>query len=118
MKYFVIILVLIVVTNLPPVKWLAGEEDIMYSNATGTFTFDELNYTGRNYQLCIDNFEAFKRIDKKDTVLYRISSKNVFKVWRWSDYLFKGKYTLPYKSWQEIESQRGPVQNKTAFQNF
>jgi hypothetical protein len=117
-KVLILIIISIGVLNLPPIKWITGPDDIMYSNAGGTFTFDEANSTGRNYQLCIDNFNAFKETNKKDTTLYRITSIYILKFWRWADYLTKEKYKLPHKSWKEIEDIRGPISNKTAWQAF
>lgn len=115
---FVFILIVIVVINLPPMKWIFGREDILYSNANGTFTFNEINYTGRNFELCMDNFQAFKSINKRDTMLYRVTPKNALKLWRLGDYLIDSRYKLPYKSWKEIESLRGPISSRTAFQAF
>jgi hypothetical protein len=117
-KYLIIFVIFIVVLNIPPIKYITGPDDILYSNANGTFTFNETNFTGRNYGLCIDNFNAFKIDNKKDTILYRITEMNFAKIWRWGDYLTKEKYELPYKSWQEIEFIRGPVVNRTGFQAF
>lgn len=111
------VIILIVLVNLPPIKWLTGE-DLLYSNATGTFTFDEVNYKGRNFELCMVNWYAFKSSVKKDTTLYRVTTINVLKFWHWADYLFKEKYRLPYKSWTEIDNIRGPIRNKTGWQNF
>jgi hypothetical protein len=111
------LIIFIVVINIPPVKYITGPDDILYSNANGTFTFNEANFTGRNYSLCIDNFNAFKSVNKKDTILYRISHMNIAKIWRWGDYLTKEKYKLPYKAWKEIEGIRGPIV-KTSWQAF
>lgn len=117
-KIVLFIVLLVIIINLPPAKWLFGQDDLFYSNANGTFTFDEVNYTGRNYKLCLENFQAFKSINKKDTLLFRITPKNVLKFWRWGDYLTKEKYKLPYKPWTEIEAVRGPIGNRTAWQSF
>lgn len=117
-KVLVFILIAIVIINLPPTKWIFGREDILYSNANGSFTYDEVNYTGRNFDLCMDNFQAFKSISKTDTVLYRITPINILKIWRLGDYLIDKRYKLPYKPWKEIETVRGPVVNKTGFQAF
>ena len=72
----------------------------------------------RNFELCMVNWHAFKSIVKKDTTLYRLTKINVLNFWLWADYLFKEKYRLPYKSWKEIDNIRGPVRNKTGWQNF
>lgn len=117
-KIFFFIVIAIIIINLPPVKWSFGREDILYSNANGTFTYNEVNYTGRNFELCMDNFNAFKSKNINDTVLYRVTPINILKVWRWADYLTKEKYKLKYKSWEEIEAKRGPITNKSNWQAF
>jgi hypothetical protein len=117
-KAILVVIILIIIVNLPPVNGLTGHDDLLYSNANGSFTFDEANYAGRNFQLCMDNFQAFKSTGKKDTLLFRVTPRNVFKFWRWRDYLTKEKYNVPYKSWKEIELVRGPVGNRSAWQAF
>ncbi|MCS3801060.1 hypothetical protein [Niastella sp. OAS944] len=117
-KVIILIIIVVVLSNLPPLKWIVGPDDILYSNASGSFTFNELNYAGRNYQLCIVNFEAFKSVHKEDTLLFRITPINIFKFWRWNEYLTNDKYKLHYKSWKEIETKRGPLVNKTNWQAF
>jgi hypothetical protein len=100
------------------IKFLAGREDVLYSNGNGTFTFDEDNVTGRDYKLCIRNFAAYKAENKHDTILYRLTPKEPYKFWRWIDYLSMEKYRLPFKDWRTIEAVRGPVENKTNWQAF
>lgn len=117
-KAIILVLIFIVVLNIPPIKWFVGSEDIMYSNINGSFTFVEANYAGRNYKLCIENFQVFKSNNKTDTVLYRISPINVLKIWRWFDYIMKDKYGLPYKAWEEIDVLRGTINNKSGWQDF
>ena len=117
-KISALITVIVIVANLPPAKWLADPDDIAYSNEKGTFTFDEVNSSGRDYKLCIENFQAFKVTHSNDTLLYRITAINILAFWRWSDYLIKNKYKLPYRSWDEIEKLRGPISNKTNWQAF
>jgi hypothetical protein len=117
-KITLLFILIILIFNLTPAKWIAGYDDLLYSNETGTFTFNEANYAGRNYQLCKVNFEEYKKNEKTDTILYRITQKNFFKFWRWGDYLTKEKYKLPYRDWKEIERVRGPIVNKSAWQAF
>ncbi len=117
-KILIFVVIFVIIINLPPLKSIFGQEDVLYSNANGTFTFDEVNDNGRNYNLCIDNFEAFKEANKKDTLLYRITPKIIFKFWRWGEYLSNEKYTLPFKSWTEIKTVRGPIHYKTNWQAF
>ena len=109
---------LIVIINIPPVKFLFGSDDCKYSNDDGSFTFEEINFNERNYEMSEYKFEEFKKIPSKDTILYRLCPINIFYVWKYGDYLFNKKYRLPYKPWQEIEAHRKPVINKSGFQDF
>jgi hypothetical protein len=117
-KLCLIVLVVVILTNVPPIKWVIGQEDLLYSNASGTFTFAEMNFTSRNYKMCMNKFHMFKAENKKDTVLYKLEPVNPLKFWRWGDYLTKEKYRLPYKHWEEIEARRGHVKNLSGFQDF
>ena len=117
-KISILFIIIIVLANVPPAKWLAGPDDIAYSNSNGTFTLVELNTSGRNYKYCLDVFKAFKATQTKDTVLFRLTSINILEFWRWGDYLLKKKYKLPYRSWDEIEALRGRIENKTNWQDF
>ena len=117
-KIAIFFILIIVILNIPPAKWIAGPDDILYSNANGSFTFDESNVAGRNYNLCIENFKVFKSVNNIDTVLFRITPINLFKIWRWGDYMTNEKYKLKYKPWKQIETARGHLKNKTAWQSF
>jgi hypothetical protein len=117
-KVLLLFVIIICIINLPPVKWMAGPDDVYYSNVDGSFTFNEYNTSGRDYELCLRNFQVFKETENHDTTLYRITPKNILKIWRWGDYLTKDKYKLPYKSWEEIQTKRGPIKNKTNWQAF
>lgn len=69
------IISIVVFINLSFINWLTGPDDISYSTGNGSFTFDEFNTAGRNYKLCLRNFQTFKSLNSKDTVLYRITPK-------------------------------------------
>jgi hypothetical protein len=117
-KILLLVVVILIVINVPPLKWVFGQEDLLYSNSNGSFTFDEVNNSGRNYKLCMDNFEVFKSIHKENTLLFRVTPINILEFWRWGEYVTNEKYKLPYKSWKVIEGIRGPVKNKTNWQAF
>ncbi|WP_207515962.1 hypothetical protein [Longitalea luteola] len=117
-KFLLIIVSLIFITNLPPLNLITGPDDILYSNGNGTFTFAEVNTKGRNYDLCIRIFEAFKSAHNNDTILYRITPMYPFKFWRWGAYLTKKKYKLQYMSWKDIDAVRGKIRNKSTWQDF
>lgn len=117
---FIIILVFVVVSinNLPPIRWLYGSSDCMYSNSNGTFTYSEMQFKGDDFQSCQEKFYVFKTEKNGDTILYRLCPKNIFHFWDYGQYLFSAKYRLPYKSWDEIDKRRGPIINKSGFQDF
>ena len=92
--------------------------DCSYSNYNSTFTFEDKNFNGRDFRMCKAKFEEFKKINRQDTVLYRVCKKNPIHFWRSNDPLVREKYKLPYLSWDEIAARRGAIQNKTGFQDF
>jgi hypothetical protein len=114
----VTLLGLIIVFNIPPLNLLLGPDDCRYSNNTGSFTFAETNFGGYDYDLCMNRFSDYKNQVKNDTVLYRLTSMNLLCFWKYRDYLFEHKYRLPYKSWKTVEYIRGPIKNKSGFQDF
>jgi hypothetical protein len=118
---FITVLVIIIICNLPPAKelfYFSGQKDCEYSNFNGTFTFDEVNFAIRDFDMCMRKFDDFKQVDKSDTILYRLSEINYLQFWNYGDYLFRKKYRLPYMSWEVIKQRRGRVENKTGFQDF
>ena len=114
----VALLFLFIIINIPPIKFLFSSDDCKYSNANGAFTFEEMNFNERNYEMGEYKFQEFKKLNKNDTILYRLCPINILYVWKYGDYLFNKKYRLPYKPWQEIEALRKPVINKSGFQDF
>ena len=112
------ILGLVVASNVLPLSILLGSDDCRYSNSSGSFTFAETNFGGYDYNLCLNRFTEYKKQFKADTVLYRLNSINPLRFWNFREYLFEHKYHLPYKSWETIENIRGPIRNKSGFQDF
>jgi len=108
----------VVVNNIPPIRWLYGKYDCQFSNRDGSFTFAEVNFKGASFQLGKEVFVEFKKRNLGDTTLYRLCPKNIFHFWDYGQYLFSEKYRLPYKPWPEIEARRGPIANKSGFQDF
>ena len=111
-------LTVISLSNIPIIKWFIGSTDCQFSNGDGSFTFAEINFKGANFQLCEENFIEYKKKPVGDTILYRLCPKNILHFWDYGEYLFSKKYRVPYKSWSEIESHRGPIINKSGFQDF
>ena len=92
--------------------------DCTYSNYNGTFTFEEMNSHERNFDMCERKFNEFKKENRQDTVLYRLCRKQFFKFWNWGNYLSQKKFSLPYKSWNEIQTRRGEITARSGFQDF
>ncbi len=112
----IFILVIVIVVN--AASLLLNNMDCTYSNRSGTFTFEEMNFNERTFDMCLHKFAKYKKIDQRDTVLYRLCEKNFFKFWNWSNYLFAEKFKLPYMSWEEIEARRGLITARSGFQDF
>ena len=117
-KTIIIILVFLVLCNIPPLKWIFtwfDHDDYQYSNYNGSFTFQEIQFKGDDFDLCMYRFNNLKKTGEiSDTVLYRLNRNNPFKFWRYADYLLKAKYHLPYQPWDEIKKRRGPVDHLDA----
>lgn len=109
-----IIIIAIVVVNL---AMMTRNMDCSYSNSSGSFTFEEMNFKERNFRMCQNKMEEFKK-ENSDTVLYRLCPMNFLAFWNWGAYLYQKKFRLPYTSWEEIERKRGPVRNRSGFQDF
>lgn len=109
----IILVVILIASNV-----FSQNHDCAYTNYTGSFTFEEKNFNNRNFSMCIKKFDEFKRINKADTILYRICEKSGKHFWDYSDYLVKEKYKLPFIKWDEVKQRRGNVENKTGFQDF
>lgn len=113
-----IILFLLLIINIPPVKFLLGTDDCRYSNYNGDFTYEEMNFNSRDFTMGMRRFKDFKEMHPADTILYRLCPINPLYIWKYGDYLFSKKYRLPYKPWEEIETVRGVVMYRSHFQDF
>jgi hypothetical protein len=109
---------LLLLINIPPIKFLLGTDDCQYSNADGSFTYDEMSFNDRDFAMGIRRFDDFKVLHPGDTILYRLCPRNPLYIWKYGDYLFSKKYRLPYRSWKEIESARGYIVHRSNFQDF
>lgn len=106
---FLLLAFMIIISNTPPFKylvdWAMDLHNYKFSNASGSFTVTNTattKMTGIN-----SAFQEYIKINHppfRDTVLYRIFSKNPLAFWRWSSYLFDERHKLPYKSWDEIKN--------------
>ena len=113
----VVILVLVIVIVANAVS-LARNVNCNYSNYNGSFTFEEMNFHERNFDMCERKFSEFKKQSNADTALFRLCRKNIFKFWNWGNYMLREKFNLPYMSWQEIKSRRGMLAARSGFQDF
>lgn len=111
-KAIVAILIILIISN------IFSQPDCRYTNFSGSFTFEEMNFKERNFRMCKDKFEAFKNRNKVDTVLYRLCAKNYFKFWNYRSYFFSEQFRLPFMRWKQVEERRGAVINKSGFQDF
>ena len=101
-----------------PIGFLMGTQDCGFSSGDANFTFKEMNFGEYDFGVCQSRFQEFKKRNLGDTTLYRLCPKNIFHFWDYGQYLFSEKYRLPYKQWSEIEARRGPITNKSGFQDF
>lgn len=108
----------VVICNIAPVRWIFRANDCEFGNNDGSFTYSEMTFKERGFKKCYRNFLEFKKRKLGDTTLYRLCPKNIFHFWDYGQYLFSEKYRIPYKPWAEIEARRGPITNKSGFQDF
>jgi hypothetical protein len=112
------ILIALLIVALASVASTSPNIDCSYSNYNGSFTFEEMNFKERNFDMCLRKFEEFKKQNKQDTILYRLCKKNLFKFWNWGKYFSQKKFKLPYIAWQKINLRRGVLTAKSGFQDF
>ena len=120
-SYSVLFAVMVILSNISPIHEafsLFGDiNHFRYSNLTGEFTFIE-EWKGRDIAMMNRWWVNFKKIEKKDTTLYRLFTKNPIAFWRIRTFFADPKYKLPYKNWKEIERKRGKITDLERFQNF
>ncbi len=122
-KYIgIFFLTLIVLSNVPPInlffKFFLDERHYQYSNVDGSFTFVE--FKASDYKMMRRKFSGFKNENSqlKDTNIYRLFLKNPFTFWRWQNYFFDDRYSLPYKNWETILMFRKDTLHRTHWQDF
>ena len=117
----IIMLAVLILSNTAPANRILEPtitDDCRYSNFNGSFTFEEMQFQSRDFDMCLRKFNEFKKQNHTDTVLYRLCKNNYLKFWKYHNYFFSEKFRLPYMSWTEIEARRGPIENKSPFQDF
>lgn len=113
-SFFIIVLLLIFISNITLFKeWLGLNDNFYkYSNADGTVTRYEIFYQGREmskeYPKDIFKLSNFTNNypNSTDTILYRLFKSNPLHFWRWGEYIFSWRFSLPYKNWDKIKLRR------------
>jgi hypothetical protein len=113
-----LILIIITISNLPPIHLLYKEDNCRFSNSDGSYTYAEMLFEGDNFEDCKGRFAEFKKTRNGDSMLYRITPINPLHFWDYGDYLFTEKYRMPFRDWESIKEKRGLLKNKSGYQQF
>lgn len=105
---------IIVLLNFKP----RSKQDINYATLNGAFTFEEMNFQGRDYSMCLRRFADYKAAYPTDTQLYRLTPVEYWKVWNWLVYLRDPRYDLPYHPQAKALRRRDISGSRTAYQDF
>jgi hypothetical protein len=120
LKASLTIIIFIILSNLSPVHTIislfADNEHYRYSTKNGQFTFTE-GSKGWDTAMLYRKFNAYQN-ETKDSVLYRVFSKNPLAFWRLREYFFDTKYKLPYRNWDIIKKERKDKIELTHWQTF
>ncbi len=111
-------IIAILLTILVLLNFFSPEPNCSYSNYTGSFTFEEMNFKERNFRNCEAKFGLFKKENNSDTALYRLCPKKFWQIWNYRRYFFSDKYKLPFMNWESIQLRRGVISYKSGFQDF
>lgn len=73
-------------------------ERINFQNKNGSFKFTAIPTMGRDYEMMERSFAGFKELNKelKDTIIYRTTKKNYFKISKWKQYKKLPEWRYPY----------------------
>ena len=109
----VIAVILLCIINVTGVKEITAinRDYYKYSNYGGTYTIYEIPSQGRTFNGVVKtcSFPQFlqKYPGTHDTIVYRLFKINPLKFWRWYEYIFDWRYSLPYESWEAVVKRRG-----------
>jgi hypothetical protein len=111
LKWTAGIFLFLILANIPPFKSvfkaIFDQELFNYSTADGSWMYDENTFFGRTFSLKYYTTEAFREsYPEADTIIYRNFKPNPLAFWRYSDYLFDERYTLPYFPLEEARKKR------------
>ncbi len=123
--WILVVIFFMLLSNFPPIRYVfelfTNENHYKYSNGDGSLTKQEIPFKNSVYNLSPVVPEKYKELypNSTDTIMYRIFWKNPLEFWRWAEYYYDKRYTLPYKNWEEIKKRRGVnFQRNSNFQNF
>jgi hypothetical protein len=110
-KFSVGIIFFLVVSNIPPMqtifKLLFDQKLYYYSTKDGSALFDENIFLGRVFHFRRSTTKSFNETyPEADTIIYRNFKPNPFAFWRYRDYIFDERYTLPYFPLEEARKKR------------
>jgi hypothetical protein len=105
------ITIILLLSNIPPLqtvfKLFFDQSLYHYSTKDGSAFFDENVFLGRVFKFKrVTVQEKRNRFPEADTIIYRNFEVNPFAFWRYRDYLYDERYTLPYLPLDEADKQR------------
>lgn len=98
-KLLIGLAVIVVLTNLPPLNYFLITR-YTYSNADGSFTYNEEGGKGKSFKGCKRMYGYFLQDhpNVSNKQLYRTFKLQPWKFWEWYQYIFRNeRFTLPYK---------------------
>ncbi len=105
------IIIFLGLSNIPPLqtifKLIFDQKLFYYSTNDGSAFFDENIFFGRVFHFRRSTTQSFKvTYPEADTIIYRNFKPNPLAFWRYRDYLFDERYTLPYFPLDEARKKR------------
>jgi len=112
-KWVGVILGVILIVNLPPVRWFSYfyVQNYTYSNYTGEFVAGEEYGKGGSFETVKLQFKDYSKshTQEKDQKLYRTFSIKPWRFWDWYQWFGSGRdrFFLPYLSKEELRKNKG-----------
>ncbi len=97
-KTFLVIVLVIVVSNLPFFNFFL-QEDFTYANSDGSFYYNEEAGKGKSFEGCLRMYAHFIEThpDVKNKTLYRTFTIKPWRFWEWYQMIFHSqRFQLPY----------------------
>jgi hypothetical protein len=110
-KVTVAIFAFLILSNIPPFqtffKLFFDQKLFHYSTKDGSAFFDENIFLGDAFQFKrVTTQEKRANYPEADTIIYRNFKPNPIAFWRYRDYIFDERYTLPYFPLDEARKKR------------